>query len=256
MEDEVLARVDDGLLRVSVNRPEKRNPLSRAVLAKLRQAFVLNRGDEVGLALLTGAGDKSFAAGGDLRDLEQVRTLEEARELFDLGCGAMQAIREFPVPVVAALNGLALGGGAELAVACDLRIAAPHARIGFVQGTLNIPTAWGGGSDLVAILGPARGLELLASSRILPAAEAQAAGLVEAVAPEGEPFADFVERWIAPLRRQRPQVMRAFKWQAAAHKLGLGRGRIESRDRENFAEAWCHDDHWRAAANVLKKESK
>ena len=76
------------------------------------------------------------------------------------------------------------------------------------------------------------------------------------MAAEGEPFAAFVERWIAPLRRQRPQVMRAFKWQAAAHKLGLGRGRIDARDRENFAEAWCHDDHWQAAANVLKKEPK
>lgn len=256
MDDEVLATVEDGLLRVTLNRPQKRNPLSRAVLARLRQAFVLHRDDAVVLALLTGAGDKSFAAGGDLRDLEQVRTPEQARELFDLGNGALQAIREYPVPVVAALNGLALGGGAELAVACDLRIAAAHARIGFVHGNLNIPPAWGGGSDLVAILGPARGLELLASSRILSAAEAQAAGLVEAVAAEGESFEDFVERWIAPLRRQRPQVMRAFKWQAAAHKLGLGRGRIDARDRENFAEAWCHDDHWQAAANVLKKEPK
>jgi enoyl-CoA hydratase len=255
MDDEVLATVEDGLLRVTLNRPEKRNPLSRAVLAGLRDVFQAHRDAALGLALLTGAGERSFAAGGDLRDLEKVRTPEEAGALYDLGNGALQAIREFPVPVVAALNGLALGGGAELAAACDLRIAAAHARIGFVHGTLNIPPAWGGGSDLVAILGPARGLELMGSARVLSAQEAQALGLVEAVAAEGEPFVDFTARFLAPLRKQRPQVMRAFKWLAAGRKLGLPRAGIDARDRALFAQAWCHPDHWQAAANVLKKES-
>jgi enoyl-CoA hydratase len=250
----ILAGVSEGLLRVTINRPEKRNPLSRAVLARLREVFEAHRDQELSLVLLSGAGERSFAAGGDLRDLEQVRTPGEARELYDLGNGALQAIRDFPVPVVAALNGVALGGGAELAAACDVRIAAAHARIGFVQGTLNIPTAWGGGSDLVAILGPARALELLCSARVLQASEAQAMGLVQAVAAEGEPFAGFVERYLAPWRKQRPQVMRAFKWQAAAGKLGLSRAQIVPRDRDLFAHAWCHAEHWEAAANILNKE--
>jgi len=248
--------VEQGLLKVTINRPEKRNPLSRAVLARLREVFDEQRGnEEISLAVVSGAGDKSFAAGGDLRDLEEVRTPEQARALFDLGNGALQAIRTFPVPVVAALNGIALGGGAELAVACDVRIAAAHARIGFVQGTLNIPTAWGGGSDLAAILGPARSLELLCSARVLSAAQAQAVGLVEAVAPEGEPFAAFVERFAAPWLRQRPQVMRAFKWLSAARKLGLARGEADLRDRDLFAQAWCHADHWQAAKDILSREA-
>ena len=257
MTAEVLASVEQGLLRVTINRPEKRNPLSRAVLARLAQVFEEQRGnDALLLAVLSGAGDKSFAAGGDLRDLEEVRTLDEARALFDLGNGAFDAIRSFPVPVVAALNGLALGGGAELAVACDVRIAAAHARIGFVQGTLNIPTAWGGGSDLAAILGPARALELLCSARVLSAAEAHAAGLVEAVAPEGEPFGAFVERYTEPWMKQRPQVMRAFKWQCAARKLGMPRAEADLRDRDLFARAWCHAEHWQAAKDILSKEAK
>jgi enoyl-CoA hydratase len=256
MNAEVIASVENGLLRVTINRAEKRNPLSRAVLARLQNVFEAHRGDDaLVLALVSGAGDKSFAAGGDLRDLEEVRTLDQARGLFDLGNGAFDAIRTFPVPVVAALNGLALGGGAELAVACDVRIAAAHARIGFVQGTLNIPTAWGGGSDLAAILGPARALELLCSARVLSAAEAHAAGLIEAVAPEGEPFAAFAERYVEPWLKQRPQVMRAFKWQSAARKLGLPRAETDARDRELFVQAWCHADHWQAAKNVLSKET-
>ena len=257
MSADVLASVEDGLLRVTINRPEKRNPLSRAVLARLREIFEEQRdNDALVLALICGAGDRSFAAGGDLRDLEQVRTVPEAGALFDLGNGAFQTIRNFPVPVVAALNGVALGGGAELAVACDVRIAAAHARIGFVQGTLNIPTAWGGGSDLAAILGPARGLELLCSARVLSASEAHAAGLVEAVAPAGESFAAFVERYIDPWVKQRPQVMRAFKSQCAARKLGMAREYADMRDRELFAAAWCHADHWQAAKDILSKETK
>lgn len=252
----MLASVENGLLRVTINRAEKRNPLSRAVLARLREVFEQqSRNDALALAVLSGAGDKSFAAGGDLRDLEGVRTEDEARALFDLGNGAFQAIRSFPVPVVAALNGIALGGGAELAVACDVRIAAAHARIGFVQGTLNIPTAWGGGSDLGAILGPARSLELLCSARVLSAAEAHAAGLIEAVAAEREPFGAFVERYLQPWMKQRPQVMRAFKWQSAARKLGLARAETDARDRDLFAKAWCHAEHWQAAKDILSKEA-
>ena len=84
----------------------------------------------------------------------------------------LDSIRRFPVPVVAALNGDALGGGAELAVACDMRVAATHARIGFVQGRLAITTGWGGGIDLAAIVGPSRALALLCRSDLLTSAEA------------------------------------------------------------------------------------
>jgi enoyl-CoA hydratase len=255
MSAEVRAEVQANVLRVTLDRPEKRNPLSRAALAQLREIFESHRESEVSLAALRGAGDQSFAAGGDLRDLEQVRTPAEARAMHELGSNALQAIRDFPVPVVAALNGVALGGGAELAVACDLRIAAAHARIGFVQGTLNIPTAWGGGHDLIALVGPARALELLGSARVLTAAQAQTAGLVEAVAAEHEDFEGFVARFIAPFARQRPQVMRAFKAQAAAAKLGRSRLELGERDAELFAHAWCHADHWSAAKNVLQKEA-
>ena len=255
MSDDVLVSTEGGLLRVTLNRPEKRNPLSRAALAQLRGIFETHAADgRIALAVLTGAGEKSFAAGGDLRDLEQVQSPDQARALSDLGNGAFNAIRRFPVPVVAALNGVALGGGAELAVACDLRIAAAHAKIGFVQGTLNIhqgaaATIWPPSSDRP-------GAHAARRAPVLGAAEALAAGLVDAVAPEGETFGAFVERHIAPWLKQKPQVMRAFKWQAAARKLGLARSAIEERDRELFAAAWCHDDHWAAARGILDRENR
>jgi len=251
---EILASVEGALLRVTISRPQKRNALSRTALGQLRQLFDEHARDErLALALLTGAGGKSFAAGGDLRDLEQVRTLDEARAMYDLGCGALNAVRRFPVPVIAALNGVALGGGAELALACDVRIAAPHARIGFVQGTLNVPAGWGGAMDLAATVGPAAALRLFAETRVLDAREALDARIVDAVAPDGEPFGDFVARFVAQWLRQKPQVMRAFKAAVAARKLGLDRRETEARDREHFAAAWCHDDHWAAAKGILER---
>jgi len=159
MSGAVLVAPADGILRVTINRPEKRNALSRAVLDELGQVFAGHAPDEaLRVAVLTAAGSHSFAAGGDLLDLAAVRTREGAAAMATQARTALDAIRRFPVPVVAALNGVALGGGAELAVACDLRIAAAHAGIGFVQGRLNIVTAWGGGIDLMRLLGPARGL--------------------------------------------------------------------------------------------------
>ena len=152
----------DAVMTVTIERPEKRNALSRAVLAELAAAFTDGARDEsLKAAVVTGAGDISFAAGGDLRDLEQVRTLKDAAAMAEGAKQAFETIRRFPVPVVAALNGDALGGGAELAVACDFRVFAHHARIGFVQGRLNISTAWGGGVDLMRLVGPAIGLRLL-----------------------------------------------------------------------------------------------
>ena len=111
--------------------------------------------DEPDLAcvVLTGAGDKYFAAGGDLRDLAQVRTEQGVCAMVEEARAALDAVRTFPLPVVAVLNGDALGGGAELALACDLRVMREGASIGYVQGRLAITTGWGGGTDLATVIG-------------------------------------------------------------------------------------------------------
>ena len=91
---------------------------------------------------------------------------------------------------------------------------------------------------------------------MLSAAEAHAAGLLEAVAAEGELFAAFVDRYTGPWMQQRPQVMRAFKSQSAARKLGAARAQADARDRDLFAYAWCHAEHWQAAKGILSKEAE
>ena len=163
-----------GVLRVTINRPDKRNALSGEVLRIARRRFHARMPTipVCGLPILRGAGEQCFAAGGDLRELASITTLEGAAEMARDAKASLEAIRQFPVPVVAALNGDAMGGGAELSVACDFRIAAAHARIGFVQGRLNISTAWGGGIDLMRLVGTSRGLGLLCRGDMLSGAEA------------------------------------------------------------------------------------
>ncbi|HEY0836735.1 MAG TPA: enoyl-CoA hydratase/isomerase family protein [Azospirillum sp.] len=241
----------DGRLDVVLNRPDKRNALSRALLADIRRTFEeLAADDTLRVAVLRGAGDKSFAAGGDLKDLEAVRTLPEAEEMAREARAALEAVRQFPVPVVAALNGDALGGGAELASACDFRVAAAHARIGFIQGRLNIATAWGGGVDLMHIVGPTTALRLMSRSDILDMAHAHAVRLVDVVAEDGV-FDAAVDDFVAPILKQAPQVVRAFKALANAHRSGAPRAELYALETERFARTWVHDDHWDAAARAL-----
>lgn len=245
------AEVAGGVLNVIINRPEKRNALSRAVLAELGRTFHdFAAAGELKVAVLRGAGDRCFAAGGDLHDLATVRTPEQTRTMADEAHDALDAIRDFPLPVVAALNGDALGGGAELAVACDFRVAANHAQIGFIQGRLNISTAWGGGGDLMRLIGVSPALRLLVASERLDAQAALGAGLVDAVAVAQEPLQAAVERFIAPFLQQAPQVLRAFKALARAMRRGLPASEVRAVETRHLVETWVHPDHWQAADKI------
>ena len=250
----VATREEGGVLFLTLRRPEKRNALSRAMIAELEEAFARWREDpEIRLAVLSGEGEKAFASGGDLKELSALREEAEARSFAKQTRAALDAIRRFPLPVVAALNGDALGGGAELALACDLRIAAPHARIGFLQGRLNIGTAWGGGIDLFRLLGCARALFLLASAEALDAARAFDLGLVDAVAPKGESFAHFSAGFAGRLAARKPQVMRAFKALAIAYRFGAPAAEMAEIESRAFARSWVHADHWDAAEALFPR---
>ncbi|MBF0276518.1 MAG: enoyl-CoA hydratase/isomerase family protein [SAR324 cluster bacterium] len=247
-------QVEEGLLRVTINRPEKRNALSRVLLEDLRTTFQIHADDpSLKLAVLVGAGDKSFAAGGDLRDLNEIRTLDDARKMAEEGKAALNAIRKFPVPVIAVLNGTALGGGAELAVACDLRIAASDAGIGFVQGKLNISSAWGGGIDLIQIVGRSTALRLLGTSELLTPRQAFNMGLIDEIAEDEENLPVFIERFISPYLQQKPQVMRAFKALLIGARDGLPRSEMDAIETHYFSLTWIDEAHWQAADKLLSK---
>jgi len=238
---------DNGTLSLTLNRPEKRNALSRALIAEIAAAFTAwSESDDVVVAVLTGAGTKAFASGGDLDELDAIKTEAQAVSFAAETRAALDTIRRFPVPVIAVLNGDALGGGAELALACDLRIAAAHARIGFLQARLNIATAWGGGSDLFQLVGPSRALELLCTAPLLDAERARALGLLDAVAPADRDQSGFVSEYVKRFAAQKPQVMRAFKSLAIMHRFGAGPSDKAATEGARFARTWVNADHWAA----------
>lgn len=240
----------DGILHVVIDRPEKRNALSRATLEELSAAFDPCQADEdLRLAILTGAGEKSFAAGGDLSELASVKGERAAVEMATHAKVTLNRVREFPLPVIARLNGDALGGGAELAVACDLRVAASHARIGFIQGRLGITSAWGGGVDLIRLLGTARAMQMMTRTEVVNPVIALDCGLYNAVTSAGQSLDDAIEEFIEPMRNQSPHVMRAFK-ELSVHARRADRDAMDIMETQNFARAWAHPDHDIAVARL------
>jgi len=244
------------VLHVTIAREARHNALSRATIAEIDETFAHHARDaDLRAAVLSGAGVRSFAAGGDIRDLEAVRTEAEAAAMSRETRAAFDRIRDFPVPVVAVLNGTALGGGAELAAACDFRVAAAHARIGFIQGRMGLITAWGGGIDLCAIVGYQTALRITLSAQILGAEEARAIGLVDAVAAEDEPLDMAVARLLEPIIAQPRPVLAGFKELNRAARRVAGRAGLEQLETALFARTWVDDAHWDAveAFNARRK---
>jgi enoyl-CoA hydratase len=242
-------------LQVVINRPDRRNALSLDLLDRLGEVFTrFAAHTALKCAVLTATGDRCFAAGGDLKELAAVRSEADTLAMSRRARAALDAVRRFPVPVVAALNGHALGGGAELAMACDLRVAAPQAELGFLQAQLNVTTAWGGGIDLLGLLGPARGLALLLEARRIPAAEALQLGLLERVCGSQESLAACTDSLLAPLLQRPVQVLRAYKALALEARLALHE-RLSAVEERGFALTWTHADHWAAAELALAPKS-
>lgn len=239
-----------------IDRPEKRNALSQAVLAELRDTFETHAADDsLVLAVLRGAGERCFAAGGDVREFDRLRDPDEVRAMQAFSTGALDALRTFPVPVVAALNGDAIGGGAELAVACDMRVFAGHACIAFVQGQMCISPAWGGGADLMQLVGHATALRLLTRTDFIDAGEARTLGIAQAIAGSGQDFDAALEAFVGPMRDRKPHNMRAFKRLALAARQDERWRAVRAAEPELLMQTWLHEDHWAASDAILARIS-
>ncbi|MCG6873705.1 MAG: enoyl-CoA hydratase/isomerase family protein [Betaproteobacteria bacterium] len=251
---DLLRTYERGVLRVTLNRPERRNALTRSMLRELRLVFEAHaEQDDLRLAILTGTGSVAFSSGGELDDLAALESAEQAEAFAREGLAALDAIRGFPVPTVAALNGVTLGEGAELALACDMRVAAQDAWFGFVHANLHLSTTFGGGTDLLRLLGRARGLELLASARRLSADEALALGIVNRVAAVESDFLEDVERFVAPMFEHQPHVLRALKALALADRRGASVAELREYEIASFLETSTHEAH-RALLEKLQAE--
>ena len=229
----------DGLAVITIDRPHARNAIALSTMGELDEALDAAEG---ALALvIRGGGDRAFVSGGDLKELAALRTLDEASGMARRMRAVCDRIAAFPAPVVAALNGHALGGGAEVAVSADIRIAADDIKIGFNQVSLEIMPAWGGAERLAALVGRGRALMLAGTGTILGAGEAERLGLIDRVVPR----ASFDDEWrsLATALANRPagQIKRVVSGATPDEAVAA------------FAGLWVSEEHWEAADRVMSK---
>lgn len=178
--------VADGIATVTITRPSRLNALDRRTIEELHQAASSAAADlAVRAVILTGAGEKAFVAGADITELQHL-SAPAAEQYATRGQELMWRLENLGKPVIAAINGYALGGGLELAMACTFRYAAEHARLGLPECSLGLIPGFGGTQRLPRLVGRARALELILTGAQITAAEALAAGLVEKVVPGAE----------------------------------------------------------------------
>lgn len=193
----------------TIDRPDRRNALSRAVVREIGRLSREARSDGTLRAIiLTGAGDLAFCAGADLKERQGMNE-EDVRDFLSLYRVSFRDLDELPIPTIAAINGVAFGGGLELALACDFRVAARHAEIGLTETSLGIIPGAGGTQRLVRAIGAAKTKELIIFAKRLKAAEAASLGVVNRLADEGQSALDAAVAMAEPLLSAAPIAIAA-----------------------------------------------
>jgi enoyl-CoA hydratase len=225
----------------TIHRPEVRNAFDSLTFDALIAAIAGVRRDRgLRAVVLTGAGS-TFVSGGDLRELRAATTRADAGRVADQGRRVCDGIAELRVPVIAALPGPAVGGGAELAVACDLRIAEARARVSFKHARMAVTTAWGVLPKLVSMIGHGGAARLLLTGHDVTAAEALELGLVDAVCEDGESVGTAMA-WAREIARAAPGSIASLK-ALLREAIATPRARQRASERSLFVSAWTGADH-------------
>jgi enoyl-CoA hydratase/carnithine racemase len=240
---DVALDLSEGIAVLTVDRPRVRNAISPATMDALESA--LDAAADMDVLVIRGSGDRAFISGGDLRELAKIRSHEAAVAMALRMRRLCDRLATFPGPVIAALNGHALGGGAEVAVAADIRVAAEDIRIGFNQADLAIMPAWGGAERLAGLVGRSQALLLITTGEKLGTAEAHRIGLVDRVYPRAE----FEESWRALARKIAASPARSIKSVIAA-AVPHQHPALEGPAADTFARLWTADAHWAAVAGL------
>jgi enoyl-CoA hydratase/carnithine racemase len=247
--------MEAGVAVVVIDRPEVRNAIGFATIDELHAALDDVLGTDAAVVVLRGGGDRAFVSGGDLKELSAVRTHAQA---VDMACRVrrlLDRIADFPLPVVAALNGHALGGGAEVAIAADIRIAADDVRIGFNQVSLGIMPAWGGAERLAQVIGRGRAMLAIATGELYDAPAALRLGLVDIVVPRAQFESETGWREVAwRMAGTAPGTTRSVKAVVGAAAPAI-RPDLEADATDTFARLWVADAHW-AAVEALEQKRR
>jgi enoyl-CoA hydratase/carnithine racemase len=239
----------DGLIAViTIDRPEARNAIARVTMGELASAIDQVADSSAHVLVVTGGGSRVFVAGGDLKELAAIRTHDEAAQMAETMRTVLDRLATLPVPVLAAVNGDAYGGGAEVTVACDIRIAADDVRCAFNQVALGIMPAWGGIERLTALVGRGRALKLMTTGEVLRAEAAHDLGLFDEVVPRDQ----FEDRWRAVAGQIACAPRDALVGIKAAQRAAFPTARPDLAPAaiDAFAHTWVSDAHWKMAAEA------
>lgn len=241
-----------GFTKVLFNRPEKRNAVNYQFMNELESILSeAAHDDEIKLLVLTGVGSEAFCSGGDLSEFQDLHTEAEAFTMLSKMGEILYKLAVFPKPTLALINGSAVGGGCEIATACDFRLAKSGVKLGFVQGTLGITTGWGGASLLLEKIPEQKALKLLLDAKVHKAEEAKEFGFVDEIVGVGmDGWESFAEDFL----RHETGVLMAYK-RLLVHKWqGSGlKGRMDAEIRE-CSKLWASDEHHAAVDRFLNKK--
>jgi enoyl-CoA hydratase len=230
----------EGVATITLNRPEALNAFSKEVVAEVMQALEDIKSDEnVRVVVLTGAGEKAFSAGADIKTMIGMNALK-ARELSLMGEKLCAALEDTDKPVIAAVNGFALGGGMEVSMACDIRIASETARMGQTEINIGLIPGWGGTQRLTRLVGLGKAKELVYTGRMVDARTAEQLGIVNMVVP-ADKFREAVRQFAVDLAGKAPVALKVAK--ALINKgADIGLGSALALEREGFGVVASTED--------------
>jgi len=236
----IIHEKSEGIATITLNRPEALNAFSKDVVEEILLALEDVRNDEtVRVVVLTGAGEKAFSAGADIKSMVGMTSLK-ARELSLMGEKLCAALENLEKPVIAALNGYALGGGLEVAMSCDLRIASETARMGQTEINIGLIPGWGGTQRLTRLVGRTKAKELVFTGKMIDAETAEQLGIVNMVVP-ADKFKETVRQLALELTSKAPVAIKVAK--ALINKgADIGLDSALALEREGFGVVASSED--------------
>jgi enoyl-CoA hydratase len=249
--ENIVVDIADGIGQITINRPSKLNALNSATIQELHYAFEnLEQNQEVRVIIITGEGEKAFVAGADIAEFASF-TVEEGAQLAAQGQELLfDFVENLKTPVLAAVNGFALGGGLELAMSCHFRIASDNAKMGLPEVSLGVIPGYGGTQRLPQLIGKGRAMEMIMTAGMISAEDAFRAGLVNHVVPQAE-LLDFTKGLAQRIMRNSPMAIgKAIKAINDNFKEGVNGFETEIR---NFGKCFGTEDFKEGTTAFLEK---
>jgi enoyl-CoA hydratase/carnithine racemase len=249
----IQTKIVNGVGQITLQRPEVMNAINFQMIGELEEMIQAWRSDDqVKVIYITGSGERAFAAGGDLKEFHQLYSETEAYGMLNRMGNLLLELEGMGKLTVAGINGLALGGGCELALACDIRMASDQAEFGLIQARLGITTGWGSGARLIEVVGRSQALHWLIGARRFSAKEALSGGLIQAIYP-AERFREEAFAYVQSLAEISSDVIQSYVKMANEVRAGGDPTTIKKAEIRRCAQLWSGEEHHAAVRRFLER---